>query len=75
MKLIELKKSLHERIDDVTDEHVLEQVAAILNHTEKVFIIPEYMKEGVKQGIENGKNGRVFSQEDFDKKYEEWLKK
>jgi hypothetical protein len=35
MTLIELKKSLHEQIDGVTDEHLLEEVAAILKKKEK----------------------------------------
>jgi len=74
MTLIELKKSIHEKLDGVTDEHLLEEVAAILAKNEKIFIIPEPMKEGIRQGQEDIKNGRTYTMEDFEKKYEKWLK-
>ena len=74
MTLIELKKSLHEKIDDLDDLNLLEQAAALLSLKNGVFIVPEYMKEGIRQGIEDGKNGRIHSMEDFDEKYAKWLK-
>jgi hypothetical protein len=74
MTLIELKKSLHEKIDDLNDQQFLEYVAAIISSKEEVFIIPEYMKEGIKQGMDDMRNDRTHTMEDFDKKYEKWLK-
>ena len=74
MTLIELKKSLHEQIDGSEDEQLLEEVAAIINRRKKVFIIPEHMKEGIRQGKEDIRNGRTHTMEEFDKKYEQWLK-
>lgn len=73
MTLIELKKSIHERIDGVNDEQLLEEVAAILNKNEKVFIIPEHMKEGIRQGQEDIKNGNYITLEELEKRYEKWL--
>ncbi len=32
------------------------------------------MKEGIKRGANDIKNGDVFTMEDFEKKYENWLK-
>lgn len=75
MTLLELKKSIHEKIEDVTDEHLLEEIASILNKKKNVFIIPEYMKEGIRQGEEDIRNGRFYTMEDFEKKYAKWLKK
>jgi len=74
MTLLELKKSIHEKIEDVTDEHLLEEIASILNKQKHVFVIPEHMKEGIRQGKEDAKAGRIHSMEDFDKRYEKWLK-
>jgi len=74
MTLIELKKSLHEQIEGANNPQVLEQVAAILKN-EPVFIIPEHMKEGIRQGMEDIKNGDFITMEEFEKKYEKWLKK
>lgn len=75
MTLLELKKSIHEKIEDVTDEHLLEEIASILNKKKNVFIIPEHMKEGIRQGEEDIRNGRFYTMEDFEKKYAKWLKK
>jgi hypothetical protein len=74
MTLVELKKSLHEKIDGLNDQQFLEHVAAIINNKEEVFIIPPHMKEGIKQGKDDLTNGRVHTMEDFEKKYEKWLK-
>jgi len=74
MTLVELKKSIHERIDNLDDENLLEMVNAILIQNDDVFIIPEHMKEGIRQGEQDIKNGDVYSMEDFEKRYEKWLK-
>ena len=46
----------------------------MIYHKDKVFVIPEHMKEGIKQGAEDIKNGDFYTMEDFQKKYEKWLK-
>jgi hypothetical protein len=74
MTLVELKKSLHEKIDGLNDQQFLEHVAVILNSKEEVFIVPTHMKEGIQQGKNDIKNGDVYTLEDFDKKYEKWVK-
>jgi hypothetical protein len=75
MTLLELKKSIHEKIDHLDDETLLEQIDAIINSQEKkLFIIPEHMKEGIRQGKEDVKAGRIHTMEDFEKRYEKWLK-
>ena len=74
MTLIELKKSLHEKIDGLDDQDFLEYVDAIITSKDEVFIIPEHMKEGIRQGKDDIKNGRIHTMEEFEKKYEKWLK-
>ena len=74
MTLLELKKAIHEKVEELDDEHYLEMLNDMLSTKEDVFIIPEHMKEGIKEGTEDIKNGRIHSQKDFDKKYEKWLK-
>ena len=74
MTLIELKKSLHEQIDGSNNPQVLEKVAEILKK-ENVFIIPDYMMEGVLQGEEDIRNGDFITMEELEKRYEKWLKK
>ena len=74
MTLLELKRSLHEKINGLDDPDYLEMLDSMLSQKDEVFIIPEQMKEGIKQGMDDIKNGRVHTMEDFEKKYKEWLK-
>ena len=74
MTLIELKKSLHEKIDRLNDESYLEMINDIISSKDEVFIIPEHMKAGIKQGEEDIKNGNFITLEELEKKYEKWLK-
>lgn len=74
MTLTALKKSIHEKIDNLDDPDYLDMLNTMLYAKDKVFIIPEYMKEGMRQGTKDIKNGDFYTMEDFDKKYEKWLK-
>ena len=74
MTLIELKKSIHEKIDGLNDQQFLEHIAAIIESEKGVFIIPEHMKEGIRQGMEDIKNGDYITLEELEKKYEKWSK-
>lgn len=74
MTLTELKQRIHDKVDDSNDVELLEKIDALVSQKEEVFQIPAHMLEGVRQGMEDIKNGNVYSQEDFEKKYEKWLK-
>ncbi len=74
MTLIELKKSIHEKVDNLDDPDYLDMLNTMLYNKDEVFIIPEHMKEGIKQGTEDIKNGYIFTMNDFESKYEKWLK-
>ena len=71
MTLLELKRSLHDKIDNLDD---LEMLNEIISVKDEVIIIPEFMKEGIQQGEKDIKNGDFYTMEDFEKKYEKWLK-
>ena len=74
MTLVELKKSIHEKIDNLDDPDYLDMLNTMIYYKDKVFVIPDHMKEGIKQGMEDIKNGDVYKMEDFEKKYDKWLK-
>ena len=46
----------------------------IISSKDEVFIVPEHMKEGIRQGEEDIKNGDFITMEELEKKYEKWLK-
>ena len=74
MTLVELKKSIHEQVDNLDDAEYLDMLNTMLYNKDGVFVIPQGMKEGIRQGTDDIKNGDVYSMEDFEKKYEKWLK-
>lgn len=39
-----------------------------------VFVLPDYMIEGIKQGKRDIQNGNYITIEELEKKYEKWLK-
>jgi hypothetical protein len=74
MTLVELKKSIHEKIDHLDDPDYLDMLYTMLYAKDEVFAIPEHMKKGIRQGTEDIKKGDVYTMTDFEKKYGEWLK-
>lgn len=74
MGIAELKKSIHKKVDDINDRELLELVDLLVNRSHDTFVIPENMQDGINQGVKDLKNGDVFTMEDFEKKYERWLK-
>ncbi len=74
MTLLELKQSLHERIEELNDPDYLEMLDTMLKHKDDVFQIPEEHLEGIKQGEQDIKNGDYLTLEELEKRYEKWLK-
>ena len=74
MTLVELKKSIHDKIDNLDDPDYLDMLNTMIYYKDKVFAIPDHMKEGVRQGAEDIKNGDFYTMEDFENKYGKWLK-
>jgi hypothetical protein len=72
--LIDLKKSIHEKIDNLDDPDYLDMSNTMLYNKDEVFVIPERMKEGIKQGTEDIKNGDIYTMANFENKYRGWLK-
>lgn len=74
MTLVELKKSIHQKVDNLDDRELLELINQLAHKKDEVFVIPEFMKEGIRQGRQDIQNGDFFTMEDFEKKYEKRLK-
>jgi len=74
MTLVELKKSIHERIDNLEDEHLLEMVNELIQDDNAVYEVPPQHAKDIDQGIEDIKNGDFITLDEFEKRYEKWLK-
>ena len=74
MTLVELRKSIHAKIDHLDDPDYLDMLNTMIDNKDEVFAIPGHMKAGIRQGAEDIKNGDVYTMDDFQRKYGEWLK-
>jgi archaellum component FlaC len=73
MTLTELKKSIHNKIDDLNDPKFLEMVNRLIDNKDQIFKVPEEHIAGIGQGIKDIKNGDFISMEELEKRYEKWL--
>jgi predicted transcriptional regulator len=74
MTLIELKKSIHERVDNLNDQDYLERLNAMLYQKDEVIEISDKHLASVEQGMQDMKNGDFLTIEQLEKRYEKWLK-
>ena len=74
MKTSELKKRLHEKIDQVNDIDLLYALNVIISKQETVYQIPDEYLENIEIGEKDIEGGRFYTLQDFEEKYKEWLK-
>ena len=74
MTLIELKKSIHDKVDDLNDPDFLELVNTLVHNKDKVFEVSEEHAGDIQQGMKDIRNGDFLTMEVFEKRYEKWLK-
>ncbi|MFC0343723.1 hypothetical protein [Epilithonimonas hispanica] len=59
--------SIYESEKPMTEEEVDEYFK------EEVVVLPDYVMKMIEQGMDDVKNGRVYTEEEMDKMDEEWL--
>jgi predicted transcriptional regulator len=74
MTLVELKKSLHEKIDQLDDPDFLDIMNMMITNKDEVFQIPKEHLTDIEQGEADIKNGDFLTLEELEKRYEKWLK-
>lgn len=74
MSIAELKETIQQKIMHTDDEQLLNAIDTILTKSEKVFIIPEIWKKKIEEANEDVKNGNFYTLNEFEEKYEKWLK-
>lgn len=73
MGIVELKAQLHQKIDGLDDTELLSTINDLLSSKE-TFIIPAYMLPDIKQGIADYANNDFMTLNEFEEKYQRWLK-
>ncbi|MES2429066.1 MAG: hypothetical protein V4560_18945 [Bacteroidota bacterium] len=78
MTVVELKEKLIAQINSIEDEELLDHIADIIDvesKTEGVYVMSPEETNAVNEGLEQFKNGQWLSNEESNRRVEEWLKK
>lgn len=75
MTIAALQKRVQKNISSVEDKAVLEKINQLIDQTSKVYVLSEYQLELLKEADEDLKNGNFITQDEMDKKVEEWAKR
>jgi predicted transcriptional regulator len=75
MNTLELKLEISEKLKSVEDVSLLKKILDLLKTADQneIYHLNEYELEMIKEGEEDIKAGRVFTQEQIDKEDLEWL--
>jgi len=74
MTTIALKKYLISKINLLEDDLVLEKLKEIVKKNETVYNLSDYQIEKVAKSRKQFENGEFLTEEEMEKKVEEWLK-
>lgn len=75
MSTVELKKQLREKIEELNENEILEQLLAIIeleSIRSEPFKIPEEHKQDIELGLKQIKEGKTISHDKVMSKYKSW---
>jgi hypothetical protein len=75
MTIAALQKRVVQNISSVNDEQVLKKINQLIDESSKVYVLSDYQLDLLKEADEDSKTGNIFTQEEMDKKVEEWKKR
>ena len=73
MKAIALKKYLVSKINLIDDDSILDEIKEIVDKKETVYVLSDYHLEKLAKSRQQFANGDFLTQDEMDKKVEEWL--
>ena len=74
MSIAELKEIINNKIMHTNDEQLLSAINTILSKSESVFVVPEKWKEEIEKSNKDVEKGNFYTLNDFEEKYNKWLK-
>ncbi len=72
MNIEALKEILHQKIEGIDDEQLLEAVHVILSKNQKVFEIPATWKADIDEARMQYGNKQYYNEEEFQEKMKKW---
>lgn len=73
MKAIALKKYLVSKINLIEDDSILDEIKEIVDKNETVYVLSDYQLEKLAKSRKQIAEGNFLTQNEMDKKVEEWL--
>lgn len=74
MSITELKEIIQQKILQTNDEQLLAAIDTILTKSDPAFVIPEKWQKEIESANEDVKKGNFYTLNDFEEKYNTWLK-
>jgi hypothetical protein len=74
MSIAELKEIIQQKIMHTDDEQLLTAIDTILTKSEKLFVIPEHHKKTIEKTLKDVEEGNFHTLNEFEEKYDKWLK-
>ncbi|MES2447014.1 MAG: hypothetical protein V4546_07515 [Bacteroidota bacterium] len=74
MSISELKEIIQQKIMQTNDEQLLAAIDTILTKSDPVFVISEKWQKEIESANEDVKKGNFYTLNDFEEKYNTWLK-
>lgn len=74
MSITELKEIIQQKIMHTNDEQLLAAIDTILTKSESVFVIPQKWQKEIEDANEDVNKGNFYTLNDFEEKYNKWLK-
>lgn len=74
MSITELKEIINKKIMHTNDEQLLSAINTILSKSESVYVVPEKWQKEIENANEDVRNGNFHTLNDFEEKYNKWLK-
>ncbi len=75
MTTVALRKYLVSKINLLEDDAVLDELKKIVDKNEKVYVLSEYQLEKIAISRKQIEEGNFLTQEEMDRKVEEWAKR
>jgi hypothetical protein len=75
MTTVALRKYLVSKINLLEDDAVLDELKKIVDRNEKVYVLSEYQLEKIAISRKQIEEGNFLTQEEMDRKVEEWAKR
>ena len=75
MSVVQLRKEIIDLVNSIDDESILEELYKLTQIERGVYQLTEIESKAIQEGLDDSKQGRVYSSEEANEILREWRKK